>query len=271
MTTVDLNSDMGESFGPYRIGAPTASLLPWLTSANVACGFHAGDPRIMRETVGLAKAFGVGVGAHVGYPDREGFGRRPIRMSFEEIATDVLYQIGALSAFCREAGVALRHVKAHGALYNQGERDIAVAEALVEGVGRFGAPLVLIATPGSAMAEAAASAGLRVAREAFADRAYRADGTLVPRTEAGSVIDDPATVAARAVRLAAEGRVASVAGADVEVRSDTICIHGDTPGAEVLARAVHEALRAAGVRVAAFGSPADATRAGGATPTSRRP
>lgn len=266
MRTIDLNSDMGESFGPYRLGAPTPSLLPWLSSANVACGFHAGDPRIMRETVRLAKAAGVGVGAHVGYPDRVGFGRRPMRLSFEEVATDVLYQIGALSAFCREAGVRLRHVKAHGALYNQGERDDAVAEALVAGVRRFGAPLVLIAAPGSAMAEAAAKAGLRVAREAFADRAYRADATLVPRTEAGSVIEEPATVAARAVRLATEGRVASVAGTDIEVRAETICIHGDTPGAEVLARAVHDALRAAGVRVRAFGSPAAAAAARPAPP-----
>ncbi len=255
---VDLNSDMGESFGPYRLGAPTEALLRYVTSANVACAFHAGDPRIMRETVALAKAAGVGVGAHVGYPDREGFGRRAMRMTFEEIATDVLYQIGALSAFCREAGVSLRHVKAHGALYNQGERDPAVAQALVEGVRRFGAPLVLVAAPGSAMAASAAVAGLAVAREAFADRAYRADGTLVPRAEAGSVIDDPAAVAARAVRLVREGMVSSAEGADVAVGADTICIHGDTPGAEVLAETVRAALEAAGVAVRPFPSAADA-------------
>jgi 5-oxoprolinase (ATP-hydrolysing) subunit A len=258
VTTIDLNSDMGESFGPYRIGAPTAALLPWLSSANVACGFHAGDPRIMRETVRLAKAAGVGVGAHVGYPDREGFGRRAIRMSAEEIATDVLYQIGALYAFCREAGVALRHVKAHGALYNQGERDSAVAAALVEGVCRFGAPLVLIASPGSAMVAAAAARGLPVALEAFADRAYQSDGTLMPRSEPGSVISEPSAVAARAVRLATEGRVAGPGGADIAVPGETICIHGDTPGAEILAEAVHKALATAGVAVRAFASPADA-------------
>lgn len=254
---IDLNSDMGESFGAYRIGAPSDALMPFLSSANVACGFHAGDPRIMRETVGLARRHGVGVGAHVGYADREGFGRRAIAMSFEEIATDVLYQIGAISAFCREAGVPLRHVKAHGALYNQGERDEAVAEALAEGVRRFGAPLVLVASPGSAMAHAARAAGLPVAHEGFADRAYRPDGTLMPRREAGSVLTDPDAVARRAVRLATEGRIAASDGSDLELSVDTICIHGDTPGSDVLAGAIHAALTAAGVRVAAFDSPAD--------------
>lgn len=254
---IDLNSDMGESFGPYTIGAPTASLLPHLTSANVACGFHAGDPRIMRETVHLARDAGVGVGAHVGYPDREGFGRRAIAMSFEEIATAVLYQIGAIEAFCREAAVVLRHVKAHGALYNQGERDEGVAAALVEGVRRFGAPLVLVASPRSAMEEAARAAGIAVAREGFADRAYRADGTLVPRREAGSVLTDPTAVAARAVRLATEGRIGTAEGSDIALAVDTICIHGDTPGSDVLAGAIHRALRAAGVRVTAFDSPVD--------------
>jgi UPF0271 protein len=181
-----------------------------------------------------------------------------MRMSAEEVATDVLYQIGALYGFCREAGVPLRHVKAHGALYNQGERDEAVAAALVEGVCRFRLPLVLVASPRSAMAAAAEARGLPLALEAFADRAYRPDGTLVPRSEAGSVISDPALVAARAVRLATEGRVQAADGGDVEVRGQTICIHGDTPGAEILAQAVHEALTASGVAVRAFAAPADA-------------
>jgi UPF0271 protein len=249
---------MGEAGGSYRLGAPTAALLEHVTSASIACGFHAGDPRIMRETVALARAAGAGVGAHVGYPDRGGFGRRPMRMSGEEIATDVLYQIGALYAFCREARVPLRHVKAHGALYNQAERDADVARALVEGIVRFGLPLTVVASDKSAMAEAAAERGLPVAFEAFADRAYRADATLQPRGESGSVIDDPQAVAARAVRLAREGRVTAVDGADITVRADTLCIHGDTPGAELLARAVRQALEAAGVGVRPFPSPADA-------------
>jgi len=256
--TIDLNSDMGESFGPYRIGAPTAELLPWLTSANVACGFHAGDPRIMRETVALAREHGVGVGAHVGYADRVGFGRRPMQMSVEEIATDVLYQIGALYGFCREAGVPMRHVKAHGALYNQAERDANVAEGIVQGVRRFGLPLVVVAAEGSAMAACIRAAGLPLAREGFADRAYRPDGTLAPRREPNTVLTDPAQVAARAVKLATTGRVTAIDGSEIEVAADTLCIHGDTPGAQVLAKAVHEALRAAGVAVAPFASPADA-------------
>jgi UPF0271 protein len=255
---IDLNSDMGESYGPYRIGAPTEALMPWITSANVACGFHAGDPRVMRDTVERARAAGVGVGAHVGYPDRVGFGRRAMAMSTEEIATDVLYQIGALYAFCREAGVALRHVKAHGALYNQGERDPAVAAGIAEGIRRFGAPLVLVAPEGSAMAQAARAVGLPLAREGFADRAYRADGTLVPRRESGSVLTDPREVAERAVRLARDGRLTSVDGQSVAVAADTICIHGDTPGAETLAKAVRQALEAAGIAVVPFESPAEA-------------
>ncbi|MCL6596248.1 MAG: LamB/YcsF family protein [Firmicutes bacterium] len=253
---VDINSDMGESFGPYRIGAESGRLMPHLTSANVACGFHAGDPRVMRDTVRLARAFGVGVGAHVGFPDRVGFGRRAMALSGEEIATDVLYQIGALYAFCREAGVPLRHVKAHGALYNLAERDEAVARALVEGVTRFGAPLVLVAPEGSAMAQAARAAGVPLAREAFADRAYRPDGTLMPRREPGSVITDPGEVARRAVRLVTEGTVESAGGGTVAVGVDTICVHGDTPGAEVLAAAIRQALAQAGVEVAPFPSPA---------------
>jgi len=245
---LDLNSDVGESFGPYVMGE-TATLMTQITSANVACGFHAGDPRIMQATVALARQHQVGVGAHVGFHDLVGFGRRAIAASPEEIATDVLYQIGALFAFTQAAGVPLRHVKAHGALYNQAERDRSVAEALVEGISRFGGSLTLVASGSSAMAIAAAEAGVPVAREAFADRAYRLDGTLAPRSMSGSVLTDTELVAERAVSLATRGEVQTYDGGQIEVPCDTLCIHGDTPGATALATRVRSALESAGVEL----------------------
>lgn len=245
---LDLNSDVGESFGPYRLGE-TETLMAQITSASVACGFHAGDPRTMQATVALARQHGVGVGAHVGYHDLVGFGRRAISASPEEIATDVLYQIGAIFAFTKAAGIPLRHVKAHGALYNQAERDQTVAEALVEGIRRFGSPLTVVATAASAMAAAAAAAGLPLAREAFADRAYSANGTLAPRSLPGSVLTDLDQVAERAVRLATEGRVETIDGQQMEVPCDTLCIHGDTPGATAMAERVRAALGGAGVEL----------------------
>ncbi len=252
---VDLNSDMGESFGPYRLGE-TASLMALVTSANVACGFHAGDPRTMAATVELARRHGVGVGAHVGYPDLVGFGRRAMTVGDEEIATDVLYQIGALLGFTGAAGVPLRHVKAHGALYIQAERDRRVAEALVEGVRRCRQPVTLVAPAGSEMERAAVACRMPVAREAFCDRAYRPDGTLVPRSEPGSVLHDPERVARRAVRLAADGEVEAADGQVIPVPCDTLCIHGDTAGATQLATAVRAALEAAGIGCGAMDSPA---------------
>jgi len=253
--SVDLNSDMGESFGPYQMGE-TASLMPLVTSANIACGFHAGDPRTMRATVELARRHGVGVGAHVGYPDLVGFGRRAIEAGDEEISTDVLYQIGALAAFAQAAGVPLRHVKAHGALYTQAEREWRVAAALVEGVRRAPQPLTLVASPTSQMVRAASGCGLPVIREAFCDRAYRADGTLVPRSQPGSVLTDGEQVAERAVRLAAAGEVVAEDGSVIAVPCDTLCIHGDTPGATRLAAAVRAALAAHGIGCQAMPSPA---------------
>jgi UPF0271 protein len=253
---VDLNSDVGESFGPWRLGE-TEELLGIVTSANVACAFHAGDPRVMEDVVRRAAQTGTGIGAHVGYPDLVGFGRRAMDLSHREIVTDVLYQIGALYAFCRSQGVPLRHVKAHGALYNQGERDLRVARALVEGVARARLGLVLVAPEGSAMAQAAQEWGVPVAREAFCDRAYRADGTLVPRREAGAVRTDPAEVVEQAVRLATQGKVRTIDGQEVQVGCDTLCIHGDTPGAAALARAVRSALEAAGVEVRPFPGPGE--------------
>jgi UPF0271 protein len=249
---VDINCDLGESFGAWRMG-DDEGVLPYITSANVACGFHAGDPRVMRQTVARAKALGVAVGAHPSFPDLVGFGRRDLAVTPDEAYTDVLYQIGALAGFCRAEGVRLQHVKPHGQLNNLAVRDPALAEAIVAATRAFDPGLVLIAY-GGCLLDAARAAGMRVAVEAYADRAYQADGTLVPRRVAGAVIEDPATVAARAVMLAREGGVRSVDGQWLALQPDTICVHGDTPGAAALARAIREALERAGVRVAPLGA-----------------
>ena len=248
---IDINSDMGESFGAYTLGQDEA-LLASVSSANVACGFHGGDPRVMARTVALAKERGVAVGAHPGFPDLAGFGRRDLAISAEEARTDVLYQLGALAAFCRAAGTALRHVKPHGALYNRAATDDALARAIAEAVAAFDPRLILVGLPGSAHQRAAAAAGLPFAREAFADRAYRPDGTLAPRGRPGTLISDPEEVARRAVRVATEGRVRTIDGGDLALAADTICIHGDTPGAPELARAVRAVLERAGVAVRAL-------------------
>ena len=245
---IDLNSDMGESFGHYALGNDEA-LLDVVSSANVACGFHAGDPRVMRRTVEVARAKGVGIGAHPGYLDLAGFGRREMTATPDEVLTDVLYQLGALAAFCRAAGAGLQHVKPHGALYNQIARDERLALAAAEAVARFDPALIFVGLPGSAHERAAAQVGLPFAREAFADRAYNPDGTLASRQLPGSVITDPAEVAARAVRMAVEGRVTALDGSELALAPDTLCIHGDTPGAPDLARRVRAALEEHGVAV----------------------
>lgn len=246
---IDLNADLGEGFGPYRLG-DDAALLPSISSANIATGFHAGDPAIMRETVGQAKDLGVGIGAHPGYPDRRGFGRRElVAPDPDRIYADVLYQLGALAAFCRAAAATLAHVKPHGALYNQAMREPAVAEPIADAVAAFDPTLIVVAQPESALLAAAEANGLRVAREGYADRAYRADGRLVPRAEAGAVIHDSARVAARAVKMVCDGVVESVDGTSLALRIDTLSVHGDTPGAAELARAIRAALTAAGVSV----------------------
>lgn len=249
---LDLNCDMGESFGAFTLGHD-AALLDAVTSANVACGFHSGDPRVMARTVTLAKEKGVAIGAHPGFPDLAGFGRRELAVSAEEALTDVLYQIGALAAFCRAAGVPLRHVKPHGALYNRAAIDELLARAIAEAVARFDRGLILVGLPGSAHERAAAAAGLPFAREAFADRAYLPDGTLAPRRQPGTLLTRPAEVAARAVRVATEGKVRTLMGSDLTLAADTICIHGDTVGAPELARAVRAALERAGVAVRPLG------------------
>ena len=251
MARMDLNADLGESFGRWTLG-DDERLVQHLTSANLACGFHAGDFRVMETTVALCRRAGVAVGAQPGYPDLLGFGRRPMPFEPDEVESLVRYQIGALEAFCREHGVDMQHVKPHGALYNQAATDSVLAAAIARAVGRFSRELLLFGLASSEpMASAAADAGLRFVPEAFADRAYRADGTLQPRGEPVAVITDPDIAAARAVEIATTGSATAIDGSRVTIRTESICCHGDTPGAVEIAAAVRRALEAAGVSVAA--------------------
>ena len=238
---VDLNADVGESFGAWSLGQEPA-LFASITSANIACGFHAGDPGVMRATVELAREHGVAVGAHPGFPDLAGFGRREMRLTPREVEDIVVYQVGALAAVAAAQGVRLQHVKAHGALYNMAAVDPMLADAIARSVAAVDASLVLVGLRRSELISAAIRAGLRGASEVFADRAYRPDGTLVPRGEPGAVIHEPDVVVAR---------VAGLVGPDV----DTICVHGDTPGAAQLARRVRAALEAEGIAVSSLASP----------------
>jgi UPF0271 protein len=245
---VDLNCDLGESFGRYGLGEDEA-MLRVVTSANIACGLHAGDPSVMARTVALAKRNGVAVGAHPGYPDLQGFGRREMKLSPDELEAFILYQIGALAGFCRAASVPFVHVKPHGALYNTIAREADLAAAVARAVSTFDPNLVVVTLPNSALEQAAHALGLRVAREGFADRVYRADGTLVPRSEPGAVIQDPVQAAERAVRMVTRGEVETTDRRIIPLRVDTLCIHGDTPGAAHIAAQLRAALEAAGVQV----------------------
>jgi UPF0271 protein len=249
---LDLNADVGESFGVYKLGQD-AQVMPAISSASIACGFHAGDPATMRETVALARANGVAVGAHPGFPDLVGFGRRDIRATAREVEDFVTYQIGALMAVAMAQGVRLQHVKAHGALYNIAVRDAAVADAIARATAAVDPGLILFGLPGSELIAAGHRAGLRTAREGFADRAYQPDGTLVPRNEPGAVIDDPATVVGRAVSMARDRTVSAADGSPIAVEIETICVHGDTPDAAMLASRIRQALAHAGVSVCAIG------------------
>ena len=249
--SVDLNSDLGESFGAWSMG-DDAALLRVVSSANVACGFHAGDASTMLATCREAAANGVTIGAHVSYRDLAGFGRRAMDVPPGELRDEVLYQLAALTGLARVAGTAVRYVKPHGALYNRIVRDEAQANAVVDAVVAFDPSLALLGLAGSAVERAAGEAGLRFVREAFVDRGYRADGTLVPRAEPGSLLSDADAIAARAVRMVTEGRVTAADGTDIDVQVDSLCVHGDTPGAVAMARAVRKALAAAGVAVEPF-------------------
>ncbi|QKF07823.1 LamB/YcsF family protein [Berryella wangjianweii] len=248
MHTVDLNCDIGESFGAYAMGLD-ARVIPLASSVNVACGMHAGDPLVMERTVALAAEASVAVGAHPGYPDLQGFGRRDMALSPREVRAFTLYQIGALAAFCQAQGVALRHVKPHGQLYNRAARDRACADAIADAVRSFDSKLVLVGLAGGQLIEAGRAAGLRTASEFFADRNYTQHGTLVPRTQPNAVLTDETAAAKRVVQAVREGWVESVEGARVPVAADTICTHGDNEHALAFVRLLRQELSAAGVEV----------------------
>ena len=247
---IDLNADLGESFGPWLMGQDER-LMTSITSANVACGFHAGDPSVMRHTIAMAKAHGVAVGAHPGFPDLVGFGRRELHASAQEVEDFVLYQVSAIAGMAAAAGLRLQHVKAHGALYNMAARHGELAAAIARGTMAVDRQLVLFGLPNSELLREGEKAGLRVAAEVFADRAYERDGTLASRRKEGSVLHDADEVVARAVRMARRGEVTATDGSTINVRADTICVPGDTPGAPELARRVRAGLEAAGITVAA--------------------
>jgi len=249
--TLDLNCDMGESFGAWSLGQDEA-LLDLVTSANVACGFHAGDPATMARTVRGALARGVAVGAHPSLPDLQGFGRRTMAVTPREAHDLVLYQVGALAAFVRAEGGALRHVKPHGALYTMAAQDPALAEAIARAVRAFDPGLVLVGLAGSRLVQAGAALGLRCASEVFADRGYEADGSLTPRGRPGAMVEDEEEAAARVVRMAREGVVRCRTGEDVPVRAETVCLHGDQPRALAFARRLRAALAGAGIEVRAW-------------------
>ncbi|MFE0792204.1 LamB/YcsF family protein [Streptomyces mutabilis] len=251
MTSIDLNADLGEGFGRWRL-TDDEGLLTVVISADVACGFHAGDPVTMRRVCEPAAERGVVIGAQVSYRDLAGFGRRSMDVPSDELAAEVAYQIGALAVFARAAGTRVACVKPHGALYNRVVRDEAQAAAVVDGVLLAGGAPPVLGLPGSRLLESAGRAGLPVVPEAFADRAYTDAGTLVPRGRQGAVISDPDAVVQRSVGLAVSGTVTARSGARVEVRARSLCVHGDTPGAVELARRVRRRLEASGVRVEAF-------------------
>lgn len=245
---IDINCDMGESFGPWRMGADE-QVMPNISSANIACGAHAGDPQVMRQTVRLALQHDVGVGAHPGFPDLQGFGRRDMRADPSEMENSVLAQVGALAAIARAEGAALRHVKAHGALYTMANRDAKLADAIARAIRAFDQALVMFVQPKTEMERAGREAGLRVALEGFADRAYEPDGSLTSRSKHGAVIHDPEAVVARGIRMARDGIVLTTDGREIPMKVETICVHGDTFGASELTRRLREGLESAGIQI----------------------
>ncbi|MEN6387936.1 MAG: 5-oxoprolinase subunit PxpA [Candidatus Cryosericum sp.] len=245
---VDLNSDVGESFGAWRLG-DDAHVLDYVSSANVACGFHAGDPKVMLTTVRLAHDRDVAVGAHPGYPDLAGFGRRAMTCAPDEIYAFCLYQIGALAAICHAQGISLSHVKAHGALYNQSARDASIARAVAQATRDAAPGLILLGLAGSRHEAAARDLGVPFAAEVFADRAYQSDGSLVARSQADSVLHDPEVIAARVISMVTNGTVETAQGQTVHVHADSVCVHGDNPAALAILKVVRRALDGAGVRI----------------------
>ena len=251
MVFCDLNSDLGESFGAYTIGADD-DIIPLVSSVNIACGWHAGDPLVMQKAVALAKQYGVSIGAHPGYPDLLGFGRRNLSASPAEVKAYIQYQVGALSAFCRAAGVRLHHVKPHGAMYNTAGADIKLARAVAEAVAEIDDSLVLLALSGSAMIRAAEEIGLPCASEVFADRNYEEDGSLRARSKPDSIIKDEDECIARVLRMVTEGKVTAVTGRDIDIRADSICVHGDTPKALLFIQRIRDALTEKGAVIRPF-------------------
>ncbi|MCU0560008.1 MAG: LamB/YcsF family protein [Desulfobacterales bacterium] len=248
---VDINCDMGESFGAYKLGLDE-EVIRYITSANIACGWHAGDPLVMDRTVRMAKDHGVGVGAHPSYPDLLGFGRRNMTCSAEEIRNYMVYQIGALRAFCDVHGAKLRHVKPHGNLYLTAVEDENTARAIAEGIVSFDSDLMYVGLAGSKgklMTRIGVEVGLKVVLEAFPDRAYTADGTLVSRKHPGAVIKEPERVAERALKMARENKVIAIDGTEIHLEAETLCVHGDTPGAVNLVKQIRERLEKEGIEV----------------------
>jgi UPF0271 protein len=250
---IDLNSDVGESFGNYKLGLDEA-VIPLISSANIACGFHAGDPTVMKRTVAIAKENGVALGAHPGFPDLIGVGRRKLDASLDEIKDYVVYQIGALQAFATEQGIKLQHVKPHGALYNMAVGNTDIWQAVAQAVAAVDRRLILFVLAGSNRKDLeaiAAGHGIRMAFEFFGDRAYNPDGSLVSRKEPGAVIHDQQAVAAKVLKMVKEGRVVCRDGSEIEMAADTICVHGDNPAALALVKNIRESLQSAGVEITA--------------------
>jgi len=245
---VDLNSDLGESFGRYTLGMDD-QILPVISSANVACGFHAADPVVMENTVRLAKEAGVSVGAHPGYPDLMGFGRRNMALSPQEARAYILYQLGALSAFLRPLGMEMQHVKPHGAFYNTAAKDYTLARAICQAVRDFDPQLILLGLSGSELIRAAEDTGLRAVSEVFADRAYEEDGALVNRKKPGAMITDEEEALRRVIRMVKEGKVTAITGRDIPIRAESICVHGDGEKAVLFAKKIRAAMEKEGVQV----------------------
>lgn len=248
MYRVDLNSDLGESFGAYTIGCDE-QVLPLVTSANVACGFHASDPVVMSRTVGMAAQAGIQVGAHPGFPDLMGFGRRNLAVTPEEARAYTLYQLGAMSGFCRAAGLAMQHVKPHGALYNMAGKDYALSRGICEAIREFDPKLIVLALSGGELLRCAQDMGLRAASEVFADRAYEEDGSLVNRRKQGAMITDEYVAIERVIRMITEQKVTAITGKDISIRADSICVHGDGPKALAFVQRIREALAESGIEL----------------------
>lgn len=248
MYKVDLNSDLGESFGAYKIGMDER-IIPLITSANVACGFHASDPMVMAKTVGMAQENGVSIGAHPGFPDLLGFGRRNMNISPAEAKAYASYQIGALYAFCRSVGAEMAHVKPHGAFYNMAGKDYQLAKGICEAIYEFDKNLIMMALSGSEMVKAAEDTGLRVAREVFADRAYEEDGSLVARGKDGAMITDENLAIDRVVRMIKERKVTAITGKDIPITADSICVHGDGEKALCFVEQIGKRMKEEGITI----------------------